>query len=56
MQMTDMSPKYAKDIVFLLDQGKERLIEGSQRGIILLPTALKIARANQNSSAKGEDG
>jgi ParB family chromosome partitioning protein len=30
----------------LLDQGAERLIEGVQRGIIPLTTAMEIARAN----------
>ena len=37
---TGLSPKYVKDIVFLLDQGEERLIEGVQRGAIPLTTAL----------------
>ena len=32
IQKTGLSPKYVKDIVFLLDQGEERLIEGVQRG------------------------
>ena len=30
IQKTGLSPKYVKDIVFLLGQGKERLIEGGQ--------------------------
>ena len=50
IQKTGLSPKYVKDIVFLLDQGEERLIEGVQRGTIPLTTALEIARANQNAS------
>ena len=48
IQKTGLSPKYVKDIVFLLDQGEERLIEGVQRGTIPLTTALEIARANEN--------
>ena len=47
IQKTGLSPKYVKDIVFLLDQGEERLIEGVQRGTIPLTTALEIARANE---------
>ena len=31
---TGLSPKYVNDIVFLLDQGEDRLIEGVQRGNI----------------------
>lgn len=50
IQKTGLSPKYVKDIVFLLDQGEERLIEGVQRGAIPLTTALEIARANENAT------
>jgi ParB family chromosome partitioning protein len=56
IQKTGLSPKYVKDIVFLLDQGEERLIEGVQRGTIPLTTALEIARANENASTIGDDG
>ena len=49
IQKTGLSPKYVKDIVFLLDQGEERLIEGVQRGTIPLTTALEIARANETA-------
>jgi ParB family chromosome partitioning protein len=56
IQKTGLSPKYVKDIVFLLDQGEERLIEGVQRGTIPLTTALEIARANENAGTAGEDG
>ncbi len=56
IQKTGLSPKYVKDIVFLLDQGEERLIEGVQRGTIPLTTALEIARANENASTSEEDG
>lgn len=48
IQKTGLSPKYVKDIVFLLEQGEERLIEGVQRGTIPLTTALEIARAATN--------
>lgn len=56
IQKTGLSPKYVKDIVFLLNQGEERLIEGVQRGTIPLTTALEIARANENATNSGEDG
>jgi ParB family chromosome partitioning protein len=54
IQKTGLSPKYVKDIVFLLDQGEERLIEGVQRGTIPLTTALEIARANENATRPGK--
>lgn len=41
-------------IVFLLDQGEERLIEGVQRGAIPLTTALEIARAKDDDESLGE--
>ena len=50
---TGLSPKYVKDIVFLLDQGEERLIEGVQRGAIPLTTALEIARAKDDDESLG---
>ena len=50
---TGLSPKYVKDIVFLLEKGEERLIEGVQRGNIPLTTALEIARASE-TAADGE--
>ena len=58
IQKTGLSPKYVRDIVFLLEQGEERLIEGVQRGSIPLTTALEIARASANDpqSASGEGG
>ena len=49
IEKTGLSAKYVKDIVFLLEKGEERLIEGVQRGAIPLTTALEIARANENS-------
>ena len=51
---TGLSSKYVKDIVFLLDQGEERLIEGVQRGAIPLTTALEIARAKDYKESLGE--
>jgi len=64
IQKTGLSPKYVRDIVFLLEQGEERLIEGVQRGSIPLTTALEIARAsandpnntNGNGEGEGEGG
>jgi ParB family chromosome partitioning protein len=59
IQKTGLSPKYVRDIVFLLEQGEERLIEGVQRGSIPLTTALEIARASandpQNASGEGRE-
>jgi ParB family chromosome partitioning protein len=54
IQKTGLSSKYVKDIVFLLDQGEERLIEGVQRGTIPLTTALEIARANDGDENLGD--
>jgi ParB family transcriptional regulator, chromosome partitioning protein len=58
IQKTGLSPKYVRDIVFLLERGEERLIEGVQRGAIPLTTALEIARASANDTqnANGEGG
>ena len=58
IQKTGLSPKYVRDIVFLLEQGEERLIEGVQRGSIPLTTALEIARAGANDpqNTNGESG
>ena len=52
IEKTGLSAKYVKDIVFLLEKGEERLIEGVQRGAIPLTTALEIARANENSESE----
>ena len=54
IQKTGLSPKYVKDIIFLLDRGEERLIEGVQRGTIPLTTALEIARAKDGDANLGE--
>lgn len=53
IEKTGLSTKYVKDIVFLLEKGEERLIEGVQRGTIPLTTALEIARASE-SQPSGE--
>ena len=53
IQKTGLSPKYVKDIMFLLDQGEDRLIEGVQRGSIPLTTALEIARAKGSDANLG---
>ena len=54
IQKTGLSPKYVKDIMFLLDQGEERLIEAVQRGTIPLTTALEIARAKDGDENLGD--
>lgn len=51
---TGLSAKYVKDIVFLLDQGEVRLIEGVQRGTIPLTTALEIAKAKDDDQHLGD--
>jgi ParB family chromosome partitioning protein len=53
IQKTGLSGKYVKDIMFLLDQGEARLIEGVQRGSIPLTTALEIARAKGSDADLG---
>jgi ParB family chromosome partitioning protein len=53
IQKTGLSPKYVNDIMFLLEQGEERLIEGVQRGSIPLTTALEIARAKDGDANLG---
>ena len=53
IQKTGLSGKYVKDIMFLLDQGEDRLIEGVQRGSIPLTTALEIARAKGSDADLG---
>ena len=54
IQKTGLSTKYVKNIVFLLDQGEKRLIEGVQRGTIPLTAALEIARANHGDNNLGD--
>jgi len=50
---TGLSAQYANNIIFLLERGEERLIEGVQRGQIPLTTALDIARAADTDKALG---
>lgn len=54
IQKTGLSAKYVKDIMFLLEQGEDRLIEGVQRGAIPLTTALEIARAKDSDANLGQ--
>ena len=53
IRKTGLSPKYVKDIMFLLEQGEDRLIQGVQRGSIPLTTALEIARAKDSNADLG---
>ena len=53
IEKTGLSPKYVKDIIFLLGQGEKRLIEAVQRGSIPLTTALEIARTKDNDQNLG---
>lgn len=54
VQRTGLSPKYVRDIVFLLEKGEERLIEAVQNGTIPLTTALEIARAKHDDGNLGD--
>jgi ParB family chromosome partitioning protein len=54
IQKTGLSGKYVKDIMFLLEQGEDRLIQGVQRGAIPLTVALDIARAKDSDANLGE--
>ena len=55
VEKTGLSPKYVKDIVYLLEQGEGRLIDGVKSGKIPLTTALEIARAKQADDAMGNE-
>ena len=50
---TGLSAQYVNNIIFLLERGEERLIEGVQKGQIPLTTALEIARAAENNKELG---
>ncbi|MFY9326501.1 MAG: ParB/RepB/Spo0J family partition protein [Georgfuchsia sp.] len=50
---TGLSAQYVNNIIFLLERGEERLIEGVQKGQIPLTTALEIARAGDNNKELG---
>ncbi|MFC3052302.1 ParB N-terminal domain-containing protein [Kordiimonas pumila] len=54
VEKTGLSSKYVTDIVFLLEQGEERLIEGVQRGSIPLTIALEIARTKVGDHNLGD--
>ncbi len=51
IQKTGLSSEFVKDIVFLLDQGEERLIKGVQRGTIPLTTAWKLPGPTRTRAA-----
>ncbi len=51
---TGLSPKYVRDIAFLLRKGEERLIAAVQHGTIPLTTALEIARAKDGDESLGD--
>ena len=53
VQKTGLSAQYVNNIIFLLERGEERLIEGVQKGLIPLTTALEIARAAETDKELG---
>ena len=52
-QKTGLSAQYVNNIIFLLERGEERLIEGVQKGQIPLTTALEIAKAGDTNKELG---
>lgn len=54
IRKTGLSSKYVYDVVFLIEKGEERLIEGVQRGRIPLTAALEIARAKDGDENLGD--
>ncbi len=50
---TGLSAQYVNNIIFLLERGEERLIEGVQKGQIPLTTALEIAKAGDTNKELG---
>ena len=54
IQRTGLSQKYVRDIVFLLENGEERLIEAVQNNTIPLTAALEIARAKNDDGDLGD--
>jgi len=52
-QKTGLSTQYVNNIIFLLERGEERLIEGVQKGLIPLTTALEIAKAGDANKELG---
>lgn len=53
VRKTGLSAQYVNSILFLLERGEERLIEGVQKGHIPLTTALEIAKAADTSKELG---
>jgi len=54
VRKTGLSTKYVNDIVFLIERGEERLIQGVQQGAMPLTTALEIARAKEGDKNLGD--
>lgn len=50
---TGLSAQYVNNIIFLLERGEERLIEGVQKGQIPLTTAMEIAKASDTNKELG---
>ena len=50
---TGLSAQYVNNIIFLLERGEERLIEGVQKRHIPLSTALEIVKAGEANKALG---
>lgn len=53
VRKTGLSAQYVHNILFLLERGEERLIEGVQKGQIPLTTALEIAKAADANTQLG---
>jgi len=53
VRKTGLSAQYVNNIIFLLERGEVRLIEGVQKGQMPLTTALEIARAAQTDKELG---
>ncbi len=53
VRKTGLSAQYVNNIIFLLERGEKRLIEGVQKGQIPLTTALEIARAAETDKELG---
>lgn len=53
VRKTGLSAQYVNNIIFLLERGEERLIEGVQKGQIPLTTAMEIAKAGDANKELG---
>lgn len=53
VRKTGLSSQYVHNILFLLERGEERLIEGVQKGQIPLTTAMEIAKAADSDTQLG---